>query len=152
MKRIYIYSVNHCKEYDDDWEQRKTLAFFTSRAKAKEALEKYKQLPGFKNDSKEELFITREVLNLSFWDEGFTTVAEIMSAYGTIIYEEEEEEFTEIVINLPYWFKDELQLEIQNNNKFTERLIQEKYHIADYPKGPQSEFFQIKKFRDLTKN
>jgi hypothetical protein len=152
IKSKYIYSIGHTKEYTEDWEQIKTLGFFTSRAKAKQALEKYKQLPGFKYDTKEELFIAREVLDLSFWDGGFTTVAEIMSAYGTVIYEDEKEEFTEIVIDLPYWVKDQQQSADETSGLFAERLIKEKYNTDDYPKGPQSEFFQIKKFKDLIKN
>lgn len=148
MKRKYVYFVSHFKEYGEDIEQRKTLGIFSSRQKAKAALEKYKHLPGFKNDTREEIFIARKKLGLSFWDGGFSTVAEIMSAYGTIIYEEEEEEFTETVIDLPYWFKN--QEDIKNNETHIQAIIQERHLTKDYPHGPQSELFQIKKYLSLT--
>jgi len=147
MKRKYVYSVSHFKEYGEDLEQRKTLGIFNSRQKAKEALEIYKQLPGFKEATKEELFIARKTLGLSFWDGGFTTVAEIMSQYGTIIYEQEEEETTEITIDLPYWFNEQ-KLRARYDTDSVRKLLQKKYHTDEYPEGPQSEFFQIKRYMD----
>ena len=150
MKRKYVYSVSHFKEYGEDLEQRKTLGIFGSRQKAKEALERYKQLPGFKEDNKEELFIARKVLGLSFWDGGYISMEDFAASAGIKVVYEEEEDTQEIIIDLPYWFrKHQHRSETSSNMSHIKSFLAERYHTDEYPRGPQSEFFQTRRFLEL---
>lgn len=157
----YLYDLQHIHEIrkeDDEETNVKRLGIFSSKKQVNEAIKKYKQLSGFKekvkvaseyDDFVEGFFFSRMPVGISYWDGGFTTVSEITSDYGTVIYEEKEEEVIEVTLSLPTWFKDVQQEAGETSEEFTERIMRQKYHTSDYPRGPESEFYQIKQLKEM---
>lgn len=149
MKRKYIYSVLHVEEYVEDFEQRKDLGKFTSRQKAQEALEEYKKLPGFKEDTEEELFIVRKKLGLSFYDGGFFYIAEFIEEGGGIVEETDEEEEIELILDIPAWVPQASFSSPETPEELAHKLLASRVGSSNYPQGPGSEFFQIKRLKEL---
>ncbi len=158
-----LYKLYHYHEILEDGEVHniKALGIFSSKKQVYEAIKAYKELPGFREKCKvaigyddfvEGFFISHMPIGISYWDGGFVTVAEIMSGDGTIIYEEPKEKFLEVTLSLPSWFKDEEQELDGTSEEFAERIMGPQYHTDDHPRGPQSEFFQIKKFKEMQQN
>jgi len=68
--RVYVLHHTHqIKGYEEDV---KLLGIFSSEEKAIEAIEKYKQMPGFK-ETPEGFSLDQYVVNKTEWREGFIT-------------------------------------------------------------------------------
>ncbi len=68
----YIYIIIH--SYDlDDCAETKFIGAFSTLEKAKEIVENYKRLPGFK-DYPDKFFIDKYTIDRNHWTEGFSTV------------------------------------------------------------------------------
>ena len=149
LKIKYLYSLQHIHEIRKEDEEEinvKRLGVFFSKEQVKKAIKAYKQLPGFKekkavfsgdDDFTEGFCIGNMVIGISYWEGGFTPSD----------YSEEQQEVT---INLPFWFKDTPEQVGESSTDFAERVMYERYNTTDYPRDPQSEFYQIKKFKELT--
>ena len=143
MSKIkYLHSLEHIpeiREKDGEAINVKILGIFTSQEKVREAIERYKKLPGFidkgtifDDEYGEGFYISDIPLGISYWNGGYTTM-------------EDSAEHYEQSIDLPYWFKGEKLRAVANSSASVESVMQEKYHTSDYPKDPQSEVYQIKK-------
>ncbi|OJW72266.1 MAG: hypothetical protein BGO68_06005 [Candidatus Amoebophilus sp. 36-38] len=154
VKFKYLYDLQHIDEIrieDEEEINVKRLGIFTSKKQINEAIKVYTLLLGFKDKCKvaggyddliEGFFISRMPIGVSEWEGGFFT-------YSGYINEQEDEDI-EMTLNLPSWFsKDTQDQPGENSIDFAERIMQQKYHTSDYPRGPQSEFYQIKKFKEL---
>lgn len=140
----YTYILQHIEDIINDEELNvKLLGFFSSLSKAEQAIEKYKQLPGFKDKQKvftgDEydvgFFIDRGVLNQAYWDGGYTT-SDSESVSNTIDIPER--------ISIPYWAKGELPKLNEKAEAFASRLLIERYGILSSQEGPGSEYYQLR--------
>jgi len=66
-----VYIVEHSYEYND-CEEAKLIGVFSTEKKAKEVVDIYKKLPGFK-DFKNNFFINNYQLDSPEWKEGFVS-------------------------------------------------------------------------------
>lgn len=156
----YLYELYHIHEVLEDGEESnvKVLGVFSSRQKAEKAIERYKDLPGFKDKSKiyrgceyrAGFFIDIAEVDREEWSEGYTTVGEIMSSLGTVIDHEAEEDeaLSEEAINIPYWASEQLPKADESGETFAQRLLAVQWGPNNYPTGPGSEFFQVKQWVD----
>ena len=162
MKNIIkrVHNLWHIHEILKDEEEGnlKTLGLYTSLSKTNESIVEYSKLPGFKNqrkiffvddDYRAGFLIGQQTIGYSDWETGYTTVGEVMSSlYGTVITEDEEEN-TDLIIDIPDWAREKQPKQTESAVDFATRLMQEKYGNMLYPQGPQSEFFQIKQLCEV---
>jgi hypothetical protein len=153
----YLYMLEYIPEIrkkDDDEVNVKILGIFPSKKQVHEAIRTYKGLPGFREKCKvasgyddfvEGFFISHMPVGISYWEGGFFTTSDYS-------YSSEQEEGEEVTLNLPYWFKDAPQELGETSEEFAERIMQQKYDNSDYPRGPESEFYQIKQLKEMQKS
>lgn len=69
----YVYLLQHAYQYgkNDEHEEIKLLGIYTSPHKAKNAVDFYKNLTGFREYSDECFYIDKFELNKGEWTEGF---------------------------------------------------------------------------------
>lgn len=161
MSKIkYLYSLEYIPEIrakDEEAVNVKILGIFTSRRKVREAIERYKKLPGFidkgttfDDEYGEGFYISYVPLSISYWNGGYTTMQDFTENYGiSTVYDEDNTDSLEQTIHLPYWFKGEKLRAVANSSEFVESIMQEKYHTPAYPKDHHSEVYQIKKFIEM---
>lgn len=152
MRKLkYLYELQHIDEIrksDEEELNVKRLGIYASKKEANEAIEIYKKLPGFsekmevfdaEDDYTEGFCISTIVIGTTYWEGGFTPSQHISI-----------EKETEIKLNLPAWFSIDTEPNPNESSMaFAQRIMQQKYHTVDYPTDPQSEFEQIKKFKEL---
>ncbi|MEM7362123.1 MAG: hypothetical protein AAF335_03880 [Bacteroidota bacterium] len=147
-----IYEIYHCHDISYDQEQWKTLGFFSLKKKAIEALRKYKQLPGFKDRSPE--LGDADVGGEPSWEGGFIDglewLKEMHEKDGTILTITEDKEEEDLILEIPYWAKDEYPIPSESSEEFAHRLMQSQ-GFKNYPQAPESEFYQIKCWADNLK-
>ncbi len=66
---MFVYLVQHSYE-NNGCEETKIIGIYSSRSKAKEAVEKYKQIKGFK-DYPDDFYIASYEVDKDHWCEGF---------------------------------------------------------------------------------
>lgn len=75
----YVYCLTHNKKVEPDGDgwicDTKSLGYFSTRAKAKKAIQFYKTVIGFK-DHPDDFCISEYKLNEMFWTEGFVPFGE----------------------------------------------------------------------------
>lgn len=154
MKTLYqLYHYYKILE-DEEVINSKALGIFTSKEQVYNAIRIYQNLPGFRDQQEvfdgdeygEGFFISPMPVGISYWDGGFFTYSGDTNENEQ---ENQEEEDIEIILNLPPWFKNIQAQPSEINNDFAERVMQQKYNTTDYPRDPQSEFYQIKKYIEL---
>lgn len=158
MRRVHrLWHIHEMLE-DEEEGNLKALGIYTSLSETNKPIVEYSKLPGFRNqtkiffvddDYKVGFLIGQHDIGNSGWEEGYTTVGEIMSSlYGTVITEDEEED-TDLIIDIPYWAREQQPKKDESAIDFAKRLMQAKHGNTVFPQGPQSEFFQIKKLCEL---
>lgn len=70
IKKIKVYLLQHSYEKDNGCDETKTLGIFSSEENAKDAIQNYINLPGFK-DMPDEFYIDVYELDKQHWSEGF---------------------------------------------------------------------------------
>jgi len=70
LKKVFI--LQHVHEFEDGYEDIKLLGVFSSESKAKEMIEKYKKMPGFRNYP-DGFSVDMYILDKAEWTEGFVT-------------------------------------------------------------------------------
>ncbi len=157
----FIYLLEHLGEtFSEDLDEKyfiKTLGYFITQDKLKNAINKYKILPGFKNcnkvyyetediENKHGFHIYKVFINKSYWKGGFCSeidlLKEVHNEQGTTLTVEYDEtiKIYKRNINLPFWLKNE------NLLKNYEELFTKKYGLKNYPQGLGSEFYNTKEF------
>lgn len=68
-----VYVVEHSYEVgeDGDFHERKLIGVFSSEKKAKEVIEEYKKLPGFRGYPKECFHAKKYKIDMKHWEKGF---------------------------------------------------------------------------------
>ena len=72
MNSVYLLQHTYCYGNNDEYEETKIIGIFDSMDKAKAAIIKYSELPGFNDFSDECFSIDEYQLNVGEWSEGFT--------------------------------------------------------------------------------
>lgn len=70
LKEVYV--LHHVHEFEDSQEDVKLLGVFSSEAKAKEVIERYKKMPGFQNYP-DGFSTDKYIIDKAEWTEGFVT-------------------------------------------------------------------------------
>lgn len=68
QKKVYL--LQHSYELKNGCDETKVLGIFSTQKEAKEAIEIYQYLPGFRN-KKEDFFIDEYEMNKKYWTDGF---------------------------------------------------------------------------------
>ncbi len=154
----YIYLLKHfdekIPESEDEGYYIKTLGYFENSFDVKEAIKRYRLLPGFKScskvyyesddiDAKPGFHIYKSFIDKSYWQGGFVSweeaLKELHEKEGTQ-FEIEENDALEIFLrlfNIPLWLKDKIsKISIFDLSE----IFAEKYTKNNYPKGLGSEF------------
>jgi hypothetical protein len=159
----YAYHLQHIHEVREEDEEEmnvKSLGFFSSNKQARSAIKTYKLLSGFRDkgriasdydDVMEGFFISSVPIGISYWDGGFISTSEEMLSGDTFINGEgNTNEVAEVTLNLPFWFKDTSKGIDEDTEGYATRIMKQKYQTDEFPRGPESEFYQIKWFKELS--
>lgn len=163
---MVLYCLVHIHEILEDGEERndKLLGFFTSKKKVYQAIKRYKDLPGFNKQQAifyednygdgEGFSFFKLIPGMSDWREGYVSIAEIAASEGITIVPDEDtaEEDAALLIDVPYYMRDHTLHLTENSVQFLQNLLDEQYQGQDYPRGPQSEFYQLKELSAYVNN
>lgn len=69
MEKV-VYLLQHSYEIETGCDETKILGIFSSQQMAEEAVEVYRQLPGFR-DRKEDFYIDKYEVNKRYWVDGY---------------------------------------------------------------------------------
>lgn len=144
-----IYQVYHFHDISDEQEEWKIIGYFSSKEKAKAVVKAYKKLPGFKDVPP--VVGWTEIGGQPSWEGGFSTWLETLQEMheedGTTLTILEDEEEEDLVLEVPYWAKDESPQPSETSEQFAHRLMQAQ-DIKDYPQDPESEFYQLTRWAE----
>ena len=98
-KNNVVYLLQHSYEIEE-FDETKIIGIYSTKEKAKEVIEKYNTLPGFK-DYPNDFYIDKYELDKNHWDEGFITASEaeayVMEETITLSYLKQSMENNKIV-------------------------------------------------------